>query len=110
MKTFHKLQDFAERTKLIEGHMLLHEIEPDSVIGFFHRKRLGELQEFCRSNPSYHIISGIKYSFYLLNRPVEGADLYYLGEGDSDPTIKYIFPISEDLEMALKIAEFQFSS
>lgn len=62
-------------------------LNPDSLVGLFLPHQAEVLVRFCKRNPSYHIISQL--SGRCVNRFVETAILFSLGDGDSNPQLEF---------------------
>ena len=58
----------------------------DCFSGFFRSPELPAILAFCKENPSYHIISVTEPGRYE-NRYVSGKQLYFLGDGDTNPNL-----------------------
>lgn len=107
MKTL-SIPDFQRRTApLMDFDFALLDIAPDTRLGIFGPKRLSELITFCRLNPKYHIISFFKHTCIRVNALVEDAAFYKLGQGDNDPELMCIPPVSSNAALALRIREFE---
>ena len=107
MKITNDLREFRLRAGLLmDLDFALLDIVPTTQLGLFARTRLGELQAFCRSNPEYHIVSFLKHNSIQVNAVVEGAGLYMLGQGDSDPEWMYAPRMNEELLIKLKVFKF----
>ena len=81
-------QLFYARTGLIFSYLQLEKIgfQMESFSGFFTASRLDELFDFCKREPSYHIISIARPGRYE-NRYISSKKLYYLGDGDKNPEL-----------------------
>lgn len=66
----------------------LVDIFPCFAMGSFSGERAEELLEFCRRNPSFHIVS-IVDPCIAVNRYIAGANVYFLSEGESDPNLYF---------------------
>ncbi len=81
------LQEFLHRTvPLVDYEFEDADIVPDTITGDFRADRLAELQDFCRQNPEYHIISIIDACLYF-NKIVCYAQDFHLAQGDSNPDL-----------------------
>ena len=102
------IPEFRLRTvPLSDTDFALLDIVPDDRIGFFNSNRLSELTTFCRNNPEYHIISYLKHNRVRVNAVVSTAHFYRLGQGDKDPELMCIPPISNTAIELLRIFEFE---
>ncbi len=81
------LLEFMHRTvPLVDYEFEDVDIVPDTIIGDFRADRLPELQEFCRKNSDYHIISIIDACLYF-NKVVGYAQDFLLAQGDCNPNL-----------------------
>ena len=102
------IPEFELRTApLWDTDFALLDIVPDDRIGFFNSNRLSELTIFCQQNPEYHIISYLKHNRVSVNAVVNAVLFYQLGQGDNDPELMCIPPISNAAIELLRIREFE---
>ena len=102
------IPEFELRTApLWDTDFALLDIVPDDRIGFSNSNRLSELTIFCQQNPEYHIISYLKHDRVRVNAVVSTAHFYRLGQGDNDPELMCIPPISNTAIELLRIFEFE---
>lgn len=81
------------------------DIAPTSESGLFTKNRFAELVEFCKKNPRFHIISLVDTGINM-NKPIEHANGYRLGKGESDPELTYILKMNWRSYENLKILKF----
>lgn len=105
MTTIYNRKEFNARTKPITDHLGL-DIVSDTRLGIFLSHRLPELIQYCNKNPQYHIISVLPKSTTKINRPIEGAACYLLGEGDADPELIYSASMNQNQFETLQIYKF----
>ena len=102
------IPEFRLRTvPLSDMDFALLDIVPDDRLGCFNSNRLTELTIFCQQNPEYHIISHLKRYRVKVNAVVSTAHFYRLGQGDNDPELMCIPPISNTAIELLRIFEFE---
>ena len=102
------IPEFRLRTAALwDTDFALLDIVPDDRLGFFNSNRLSELTSFCQNNPEYHIISYFKRYRVRVNAVVSTAHFYQLGQGDNDPELMCIPPISNAAIELLRIFEFE---
>ena len=102
------IPEFRLRTAALwDTDFALLDIVPDDRLGFFNSNRLSELTTFCQNNPEFHIISYFKHNRVRVNAAVCTAHFYQLGQGDNDPELMCIPPISNAAIELLRIFEFE---
>jgi hypothetical protein len=102
-KRVHPLIQFDRRVGKMEYIELAeYGIEPDALFGRFRAHRNEELQSICRNWPQLHIFSEIGDTY--VNRFEANADAYFLGRGDTEPSLEVSFKLvykRENFEKAL---------
>jgi len=82
------ISEFYRRVGLVAYYLELEwlGLVPNFCSGFFWGEDLPQLQQFCRGNPQYHIVSTTSPG-RLVNKYVPGAKIYYLADGDRNPNL-----------------------
>jgi hypothetical protein len=104
MKIFLDYKEFRARTRPVVDEFDI-DIVPDIGLAMFLPDRLEELQQYCRDNPQFHIMSLVKSSV-IVNGALSTAHLYFLGEGDPNPELIHTFARTQKGLESLKICEF----
>ncbi len=82
--------DYAKFRREV-GIQNIYELRPLGILPdharVFYPERLPELQDFCKENNDYHILSWMPDETRI-NRVVLGATFYYLCNGNPDPRLK----------------------
>jgi hypothetical protein len=104
MKFIKDYFEFRKRTMPVRDDFNL-DISPDLVLGLFFQNRLDELKQYCIQHPQYHIISVLP-SAAKANKPLPMARFYLLAEGDPNPELWYVNPITFDQFVKLEILKF----
>lgn len=81
------LHEFAHNTQMIRCHVRLKEVgvETRDILGAIWPDEVARVRAFCARHPDFHIVSYLGEATYL-NRYDERGALFFLAEGDSDPT------------------------
>ena len=66
-------------------------IESPNAVGSFRKNLIQELIKFCKLNPKFHMITRIDDRL-TVNRYVSGDYIYFIAEGDADPTLELNLP------------------
>jgi len=103
-KKRHPILVFDDRVGKMEFTDLLpYGIDPDGLCGDFWGARVVELQNLCRHWPELHIIS--EFDDRRINRFDASDTMFYLGNGDKDPSLevslKFVYK-RENFEKALE--------
>jgi len=95
--------EFYDRVGLVWNYYELEWLgfKPFDYCGNFDLEDLPQLQEFCRLNCDYHIVSGFKGS-RKLNKLVPDARCYWLANGDKDPTLVHNFLLDPNLHLIME--------
>ena len=80
--------EFYRRVGLVASYLDLEwlGLQPNLCSDFFWSEDLPHLQQFCRENPEYHIVSSSSPG-RLENRYVPGAQTYSIANGDRNPNL-----------------------
>lgn len=96
---------FRKRIGLMNAYQLVAlGINATTIIGHFFPSHFPAALEGCTKHPSLHPISF--FGLLTINRFVEGAGLYAIGNGDADPTLQYQHRDSTPEECGQALAEF----
>ena len=96
-------REFKERVGLVWNYYELEWLgfKPFDYCGDFRPKELPQLQEFCRLNPEYQIVSGIGGG-RKINKLIPNARSYWLANGDRDPSLMVNFLLNPNLPLIME--------
>ena len=90
MKIFTRFGLFARETDPILDDEGLKELglKPCKLFSLFCEDHISQLEQFCKKNPTYHIISRMPNGAF--NKTLPNAYYYYLARGSKDPHLVYL--------------------
>jgi len=93
MKIILDCNEFMDTAGIVRGDIKVKALglTPCCVTGTFCREHKDQILEYCAENPDFHVIS-FHYNGYF-NRFVEQSTCYGLGQGDSNPSLTYLYPL-----------------
>ena len=103
--------DFVATVQVIHDYreIMWLDLEPRSAGAKFFADDIGTLQQFCRDNPTYHIVT-CTGPHRLVNTYVPGCRVYYLAKGDKNPLLILNFPLTSDFELLNEDVESHVST
>jgi len=91
---------FDERVGLILNYYSLEflGLAGQGFSGCFGPNSSADLLEFCRANPEFHVVTCVAPGRYV-NKYQDGGHLYFLGQGDRNPTLVLNHLISPEWQL-----------
>ena len=98
--------EFDRRVGLLNWYEDLEALgfQTTCISGSFSHRDVPMLEEYCKDNPSYHIVSFISL-IHTVNRLDYRGSSFFLANGDSDPSLELILPqeVSDHFATELKL-------